>query len=299
MLNFNFRETDCARESMKLNNVDEKHDWIKQMNEIHKLAAYKCKANKSYEADGCGYYKSKEICELYSMLWPNLIVRKNKKRKFGNKEILRHSFIGTNISMSGEMLISPQTPLESIVGKRIDWEKFLDYSENEIYGIYFTNLNKRESINMFCRLTGTMGNFIPVPTNKVDYRKEDGTLIKSLCMQTIHKGLNEQFDRVLKVIKAYYYNEDYNDLVGMEKEYYKYLKAIKTQTPDNPITYWLNILFGSWPKFAEKNYLIGSFVNDKMECVLYSQTNLSVLNGILQARGKVMMDAIIERNSMT
>ncbi len=80
MLNFNFREADCARESMKLNNVDEKQDWIEQMNEIHKLAAYKSKANKSYEVDGCGYYKSKEICELYSMLWPNLIVRKNKKR---------------------------------------------------------------------------------------------------------------------------------------------------------------------------------------------------------------------------
>ena len=47
MLNFNFRDTDCARESMKLNNVDKEHDWISQTSEIHKLAAYKCKTNKS------------------------------------------------------------------------------------------------------------------------------------------------------------------------------------------------------------------------------------------------------------
>lgn len=201
MLNKNFRETDCARESIKLNNVDEKHNWIKQTNEIHKLAAYKCKTNKSYEADGCGYYKSKEICELYSMLWTNLIVREDKNRRFGDKEILKYSFKGIKVNMSGETLISPQTSLQSILGKRIDWEKLLDCSENEIYNTFFSNLIEKENINLFCCLTAKMGNFMPVPTNKVYYMNENGTLIKSLCMQTFHNGLNEQFDRVLKVIK--------------------------------------------------------------------------------------------------
>lgn len=294
MLDINYRETACAQELMKLNNVDEKYDWINQTNELHKLAAYKCKTNKSYDADGCGYYKSKEICELYKMLWPTLIETKNMKRKIGDKEILKYSFSGKDkiVDMSGETLISPQAILESIAEKRIVWEKLLSCNGDEIYTSFFNNSIEREDINKFCHLTGTIGNFMPVPTKKVKYMK-DGTLIKSLCMQTFHTGLNEQFDRVLKVIQAYYnpYGYYVNKLDNKEKEYYEFLNAIQKQVFNNPITNWLGT-FECWPRFVEKNYLLGSFVNDKMECVLYSQTNLSILNGIIQARGKIMRDVM-------
>lgn len=297
MLDINYRDTACAQELLRLNNVDEKHDWIKQTNELHKLAAYKCKIIKSYDADGCGYYKSKEICELYSMLWPALIETTDINRRIGNKEILKYSFRGKDRigDISGETLISPLTIIESIAGKRIDWEKILNFNESEIYSLFFNNSIERKDMNDFCRLTGTIGNFMPVPTNIVKYM-EDDILIKSLCMQTFHKGLNEQFDRVLKVIQAYYnpYIHYLSRLDIKEKEYLEFLNAIKKHKPDNQITYWLDIYFGSWQKFVVKNYLLGSFVNDEMECVLYSQSDLSLLKliGIIQARGKVMMQAM-------
>ncbi len=154
MLDINYRDTACAQELLRLKNVNEKHDWIKQTNELHKLAAYKCKIIKSYDADGCGYYKSKEICELYSMLWSDLIETTDLKRRIGNKEILKYSFkVKDKIGdMSGETLISPQTIIESIAGKRIDWEKILNFNESEIYSLFFNNSIYRKDMNEFLSL---------------------------------------------------------------------------------------------------------------------------------------------------
>lgn len=102
-----------------------------------------------------------------------------------------------------------------------------------------------------------IGNFLPVPSSN----------------QLFLKGLEERFDRELNLIKACYYlkyNGEYdNDFI-----------------PDT-VHKWLD-LYKSWKDFVDRNYLNGSFVDDKYNVVQFGGS-LCQLSLIIYKRSVVMI----------
>ena len=117
----------------------------------------------------------------------------------------------------------------------IDWKK-LNENRNDY-------LSDRE-LNCFAKSVATIGNFMPVPSKHQD----------------LLSYMDERFDMVLALIKAFYYDIDYEISTNfMHKSIEEWL-----------IKYWENDGTTSWKNFVDSNYLNGSFVDEKYNVVIYN-----------------------------
>ncbi len=96
--------------------------------------------------------------------------------------------------------------------------------------------------------------------------------------------MGERYDRVLNLIKVFYYCHDLNisnDFVSDEIK--EWLKKYREENGEK-----------SWKRFVDENYLIGSFVNEFYEVVEYIDT-LDQLSDLIYARSVVMIQEYEKR----
>lgn len=130
------------------------------------------------------------------------------------------------------------------------------------------NVNN-ESKETFLHNIATIGNFIPVPASN----------------QFLLKGLEERFDKELKLIKAHFCildNTDSHDYFVPES-IYKWLELYKGNNANE-----------RWIKFVNCNYLNGSFVDGKYNVIDFDGT-LDQLSNMIYSRSRVMIEEYRKR----
>jgi len=134
-----------------------------------------------------------------------------------------------------------------------------------LYRSKFDNKSKEE----FLHNIATIGNFMPVPASN----------------QLLLKGLEERFDKELKLIKAHFCildNTDSHDYFVPES-IYKWLELYKGNNANE-----------RWIKFVNCNYLNGSFVDGKYNVIDFDGT-LDQLSNMIYSRSRVMIEEYRKR----
>lgn len=139
-------------------------------------------------------------------------------------------------------------------------------------GINWGELKKENGkdceLNHFAKSVAIIGNFMPVPSKH----------------QNLLRYMDERFDMVLALIKAFYYDKDHGISTNfMHESIEKWL-----------MIYWENDGTTSWKKFVDSNYLKGSFVDENYDVVIYNG-KLCQLSEIIDNRSIKMIEEYNKR----
>ena len=235
----------------ELENGDGKDFTQENDSPLKRLALYK--STKAYfDLDYCAsarkWYKYKIMSDLYGVLW------KGYDEKF---------------LTSGETLVSVNSALIrsgcNLKKRRgnppgINWDDLLEKLKlGEKIG------EDREKLEQFAKAVAFIGNYMPVPTSH----------------QQLLSSMKERYDKVLNLIKVFYYVEE--------------IPYLKNDFVDEEIKGWL-YLFRSWKNFVDENYLKGSFVDDQYEVISFDGT-IEQLSKMLYNRSICMLKVYKERTA--
>ena len=148
----------------------------------------------------------------------------------------------------------PKNPGNPKLYPSVNWKKLND------------DFNEDEEIKQFAFRIATIGNFMPVPEDE----------------QSLLKNLGERFDKELRLIRAYFNPTDSLDMKDIFSD---------------GIIEWLNRFCQNsqsrnnldWENFVNKNYLNGSFVDDKYSVIGFDGT-LTQLSEMICKRSEVMIE---------
>lgn len=135
-------------------------------------------------------------------------------------------------------------------GKGIDWNALKNNAQDE-------------DLETFAKAVAIIGNFMPVPAKH----------------QSLLSYMDERFDMVLHLVKAFYYDKDYNiSTTFMFSSLEKWLMKFWDENGEK-----------SWKRFVDRNYLCGSFVDENYNVVNYDGT-LTQLSTFIYNRSVVMIE---------
>ena len=148
----------------------------------------------------------------------------------------------------------PKNPGNPKLYPSVNWNKLND------------DFKEDEEIKQFAFRIATIGNFMPVPEDE----------------QSLLKNLGERFDKELRLIRAYFNPTDSLDMKDIFSD---------------GIIEWLNRFCQNsqsrnnldWENFVNKNYLNGSFVDDKYSVIGFDGT-LTQLSEMICKRSEVMIE---------
>ena len=179
-----------------------------------------------------------------------------------------------NIEMNDEIIDSAET----LVSADLNLARYRDgikKRKGNPPGINWEELEKEKEkfcsdceLNHFAKSVAIIGNFMPVPSKH----------------QNLLSYMDERFDMVLALIKAFYYDKDYKISTNFMHESIENWLMI----------YWENDGKTSWKKFVDSNYLKGSFVNENYDVVKYNGT-LCQLSEMIDNRSIKMIEEYNKR----
>lgn len=221
------------------------YDFTKGETALDRLFNYKL-TNAIFDLDYCSSmrnrYEFKPMSDLYEILWGI-----KDKRIINSSETL----VSSNMNI---VRCRPDIKRKP-GGKAINWE----YNYEQFRKGAFKDDDELKS---FAKSVATIGNFMAVPAKH----------------QSLLSSMEERYDRVLNLIKAFYFCYDLhisNDFIADElKEWLEQYREENGET--------------SWKRFVDENYLKGSFVNEHYEVVEYNG-KLAQLSDFIYARSVVMI----------
>ena len=128
------------------------------------------------------------------------------------------------------------------------------------------NFTEDKEIEQFLFCIATIGNFMPVPEDE----------------QSLLKNLGERFDKELRLIRAYFNPTDSLDMKDIFSDgIIEWLNRFCQNSQSRNNLDWIN--------FVDKNYLKGSFVDEKYDVIKFDGKPLSRLSQMIYNRSVVMI----------
>ena len=192
---------------------------------------------------------------------------KSSRKKYSFKIISDLYFVLWGIESDDNLIDSSETiisPKQNIVRALPELRKKQRGRPVIDWDLYMKS--KNDELEEFSYRVATMGNFMPVPS----------------CEQIVlNTYFRERFDVLLSEIKKYY--EEEKKHISFTNKFVIWLESF---VGDNGNKKWLN--------FVDKNYLKGSFIDEKYDVIEYDGT-LSQLSKMIYKRSVVMIQEYVKR----